>query len=71
MTIERSPRKLATNLTGRLLVDGRIVGAWGRSDAKVTLTSWASITDDQREAINGEAASLKAPIGRPMRIQWL
>ena len=44
-----------------LLVDGRVVGAWGRRGGLVTIKAAGSLTPADRQAIHAEAASLPIP----------
>ena len=65
------PRKLLYTLTGRLVVDGDVVGGWGRRGAEVALAPWSPLSRRRRSAIETEAAGLATPIGRPITIRWL
>jgi Winged helix DNA-binding domain len=62
--------RLVNSLTGRVLVDGRIAGAWGRAAERMAIHLWRQ-DDPDRERVAAEAASLAGPIGRPMRLRWL
>lgn len=56
---------------GAVLVDGEIVGIWRRSDHKVTVRPWRPLTREDREAVEGEAASLPLPgITRTITVTW-
>jgi hypothetical protein len=62
--------RLVNSLSGRILVDGRIAGAWGRAQERMAIHLWQP-DDPDRERIAAEAASFAGPIGRPMRLRWL
>jgi hypothetical protein len=66
-----TPARVLNALTGRILVDGTIVGAWGRSGASVTLARWRSQRGRDRGPIEAEAESFAGPIGAPIRVRWL
>jgi hypothetical protein len=56
---------------GAVLVDGEIAGTWRRSDHKVTVHPWRPLTRANREAVEGEAASLPLPgLTRPITVSW-
>ena len=56
---------------GAVLLDGEVVGTWRRSEHKVTVVPWGSLTRKGREAVEGEAASLPLPgITRPITVTW-
>ncbi len=61
-------QRLVNSLGGRILVDGELVGAWGRVQNKVTLFPWVAVDRDRIEA---EAHTFSAPIGNEIRIRWL
>lgn len=64
-------RRLVNSLTGRIVIDGDVVGAWGRVKGDVTLDPWPSLPKQRRADIEAEAASFAGPIGTPMKIRWL
>ena len=56
---------------GGVLVDGELVGTWRRAGAAVTVQPWAPLTDQDREAVEKEAASLPLPgVVRPITVSW-
>jgi hypothetical protein len=61
-------QRLVNSLGGRILVDGELVGAWGRVQNKLTLFPWAPVDRDRIEA---EAHTLRAPMGKKIRLRWL
>lgn len=63
--------RLRNSLTGRIVVDGRIVGSWGRVGTRVTLDPWSDDVADRTEGIGGAAAELAGPIGAPVDVRWL
>jgi hypothetical protein len=62
--------RLVNSLTGRILVDGRVAGAWGRERERMAIHVWR-VDDPDRERIAAEAEGFAAPVGRPMRLRWL
>lgn len=67
----RITSRLVNSLTGRIVVDGEVVGAWGRVKADVTLDPWPSLPKRREADVEAEAASFAGPIGTPMRVRWL
>ena len=63
-------RRLVNSLAGRILVDGRVAGAWGRERERLAIHVWRA-ADPARERIAAEAERFAGPIGRPMRLRWL
>jgi hypothetical protein len=63
--------RLLNGLAGRIALDGRVVGAWGRVRADVTLDPWPSLPADRRDDVEAEARSLAGPIASPIRVRWL
>lgn len=56
---------------GAVLLGGEIVGTWRRSEHKVTAHPWRTLTGAEREAVEGEAASLPLPgITRSITVTW-
>jgi hypothetical protein len=62
--------RLVNSLSGRILVDGRVAGAWGRERERMAIHLWRP-DDPDRERIAAEAEGFAGPIGRPMRLRWL
>jgi hypothetical protein len=62
--------RLVNNLTSRILVDGRLAGAWGRAQERMAIHLWRP-DDPDRERIAAGAEGFAGPIGRPMRLRWL
>ncbi len=63
--------RVINSLTGRVLLDGRLVASWARSGAKVTLAAWQGMTGPARDRVEGEVDALRGPIGRPPTLGWL
>jgi hypothetical protein len=63
--------RVVNSLTGRVLLDGRIVASWGRSGSKVTLAAWLGLNAVTRDLIAGEVDALSEPLGRPVTMEWL
>jgi hypothetical protein len=56
---------------GAVLLEGEIVGTWRRSEHKLTLQPWRTLTRADREAVETEAASLPLPgITRTITVSW-
>lgn len=56
---------------GAVLLDGEIVGTWRRSQHKVTVESWRSLSRGEEEAIAAEASSFPLPgLSRPITVDW-
>jgi winged helix DNA-binding protein len=53
-----------------LVVDGQIVGAWGRRGGKVSLKTAGPLTQSTRQAIATEAASMPIPHAE-VSVSWL
>jgi hypothetical protein len=78
-TAEREPlqpgpsltRRLINSLSGRILVDGEVVGAFGRVRANVAIRPWRRLNSEERMRIDAEAQLLREPLGRPPGIRWL
>lgn len=56
---------------GAILHDGEVVGTWRRSEHRVTVHAWPSLTRAGREAVEEEAASLPLPgVTSPIAVTW-
>jgi hypothetical protein len=56
---------------GAVLVDGEIVGVWRRAGAELTVEPWRRLTSAQRQAVEGEAASMPLPeIKGSVVVRW-
>jgi hypothetical protein len=56
---------------GALLVDGEIRGTWRRADAILTIDPWGRLSDDQRDAVEDEAAALPLPgVEGRISVRW-
>ena len=57
---------------GAVLVGGEVVGTWRRSQALVSIEAWGALTDDQRTAVEAEAATMPLPgLSKPIRVAWV
>ncbi len=63
--------RLRNSLAGRVLVDGVVVGSWGRREHHLSVHLWRTPDAAGRRRVLAEAESFAAPIGRPMQIHWL
>jgi hypothetical protein len=64
-------RRLVNSLSGRLLVDGELVGSWGRVEGRFTLAPWWELPAPDRDRVVAEIESSTGPLGRPVDIRWL
>jgi hypothetical protein len=56
---------------GAVLVEGEPVGTWRRSQARVTIQAWRTLTAAERETVEAEAASLPLPdLPRRISLTW-
>lgn len=56
---------------GAVLVDGDIVGTWRRDGVNVSVVAWRKLSTAEREAVEGEAATLPLPaLKAPIRVDW-
>ncbi|HXM54262.1 MAG TPA: crosslink repair DNA glycosylase YcaQ family protein [Candidatus Dormibacteraeota bacterium] len=62
--------RLVNSLGGRILVDGRIEGAWGREQARMAIHLWRPAAVDV-DRVLAEAAGFAGPIGAPIRVRRL
>lgn len=63
-------QRLVNSLKGRLLIDGEVAGAWGRTRGDVTVDGWRDL-GRRREDVEVEAAAVVAAVGYPLRLRWL
>jgi hypothetical protein len=67
-----SDSRLRNSLTGRVLLDGDLCGAWGRRGTDVTLALWDDRpATDTTTRVEAEAATLETPLAAPPEIHWL
>jgi Winged helix DNA-binding domain len=62
--------RLVNSLAGRILVDGRIEGAWGREGARMAIHLWRPPAVDV-DLVLAEAETFAGPIGAPIRVRRL
>ena len=56
---------------GALLVGGEIVGTWRRSKAEVAVAPWRTLSFQEREAVEAEAATLPLPeVNASAEVRW-
>jgi len=56
---------------GALLVDGEIRGTWRRANHVVRVDAWERLSNQARDAVEAEAASLPLPgLERPIEVVW-
>jgi hypothetical protein len=63
--------RLVNSLTGRILVDGDVVGAWGRVRGSFTAAPWVGVGAETATAIEDEAGSLIRTVGFPLTFRWI
>ena len=64
-------QRLVNSMVCRVMLDGELVAAWGRSGPNVTIYPWRTLSDEDVTRITDEAASFSGPLGKPARIRWL
>ena len=62
--------RLINSLLHHILVDGRIVGRWGRYQHHMSI-HLSQAHRHHQDRVLAEAESFSGPIGRPMHIRWL
>jgi Winged helix DNA-binding domain len=67
---EAITRRLVNSLGGRILVDGRIVGSWGREQARMAIHLWRP-DGAELDRVLAEAEGFSGPIGAPIRVRRL
>jgi hypothetical protein len=57
---------------GAVLVRGDIVGTWRRAGPRLTIEPWGSLSDDERQAVEDEGATLPLPaVAGRIRVEWI
>jgi hypothetical protein len=64
-------QRLINSLGGRILVEGNLVGAWGRVQTNVTLFPWRRLSKRMVERVDAEASTFAGPSGSPVRLRWI
>jgi hypothetical protein len=62
--------RLVNSLGGRILVDGRLEGAWGREQARMAIHLWRPDATEL-DRVLAEAEAFAGPIGAPIRVRRL
>jgi hypothetical protein len=63
-------QRLVNSLTGRVVVDGDIVGSWGRVRGDVSVHPWVGL-GDRRVEVEEAAAGVATAVGHDPRVRWL
>jgi hypothetical protein len=63
--------RLRNSLAGRILVDGALIGSWGRREHHLAVHLWRTPGTATRRRVGAEAASFDGPIGREIEVSWL
>ncbi len=63
--------RLRNSLAGRIVVDGALIGSWGRREHHLSVHLWRAVDAATRRRVLAEAESFAGPIGRPVEITWL
>jgi hypothetical protein len=63
--------RLINSLTGRIVLDGDVVGAWGRVRGAFTAAPSVDVGAETAGAIEDEACSLVRTVGFPLRFRWI
>lgn len=64
-------KSVVNSLGGRVLIEGRIVGSWGRKAAKLTIAPWRELSRSQEERLAEEVQLLVGPLGAVPTVAWL
>lgn len=64
-------RRLVNSLSGRVVLDGEAVGAWGRVQNKLSLAFFEPVSSQLRDAVLSEGQRMERPIGKTMIVQVL
>ncbi len=64
-------RRLLNGLMGRVLLDGEVVGLWGRVGADFTVVTVPGLPEEGRGRIASEVEGMAGPLGRRPRLRWL
>jgi hypothetical protein len=70
---EKRRRELWTSRVwpGAVLVEGEVVGTWRRANAVVGMQTWRRLSRAERQAVEGEAASLPLPgLSGRIAVRW-
>ena len=62
---------VVNGLTGRLLLDGKIVGSWGRAATSLRIALWKRLPAAHVERVVAEALTMRGPLGAEPRITWV
>jgi hypothetical protein len=65
------PPRVRNSLTGRILLDGRLVAAFARRQATVSVAPTTKLGTADRNRIEAEAATLAGPLNAEVDIRWL
>jgi hypothetical protein len=63
-------KRVVNGLAGRVLLDGQLIGSWGRAARKLTVAPWQPLTPPTRARIQNEIDLLETPIGGQMEATW-
>ena len=63
--------RVVNSLAGRVVLDGTIVGSWGRAGASFTLIPWRRLSRHEHDEIERELETTAGPLGGAARVRWL
>jgi hypothetical protein len=63
--------RLVNSLAGRVLLDGSIVGSWGRVGASFTVIPWRPLSRQEHDEIERELETTSAPLATAPGVRWL
>jgi hypothetical protein len=63
--------RVVNSLAGRVLLDGSIVGSWGRAGTSFTVLPWRSLSRHEHDEIAGELGTTAGTLGAAPRVRWL
>jgi hypothetical protein len=58
-------------MPGAILVDGEIVGIWGRQQGRIALKLWDALARHVEDEVRAEAESFAQALGLKVRAEWL
>jgi hypothetical protein len=58
-------------MPGAILVDGEIVGIWGRQQGRIALKLWDALARHVEDEVRAEAESFAQALGLGVAVEWL
>ena len=63
--------RVVNSLGCRVVLDGELIGSWGRAGRSFTVIPWRALTRDERDLVDAEIAATALPLGAAPRVTWL